>query len=101
MRRDLDIVRNIRNAFAHAAVPISFRTEEISRECKGLKSFDSLRKHYESKIAFKESKTDRQHFINTVLILVIFLGEELTMTLKRKVRRLQRKTRALAKTIAS
>ena len=35
-KRQLNIVRNIRNAFAHAAKPIGFRTPEVLVECHKL-----------------------------------------------------------------
>ena len=36
-RHDLNIIRRIRNAFAHAVIPITFETDEVAKECKKLK----------------------------------------------------------------
>ena len=35
---DLNIIRRVRNAFAHAARPINFSTEEITNECSGFRT---------------------------------------------------------------
>jgi hypothetical protein len=41
-RRNLDIIRRIRNAFAHAIVPISFETQQVVGACELLKIPPSL-----------------------------------------------------------
>jgi hypothetical protein len=37
VRDDLDVIRRVRNAFAHSILPLTFDTEEISLEVKKLK----------------------------------------------------------------
>jgi hypothetical protein len=39
IRRDLDRIREIRNVFAHAFVPVTFETPEIVHACDGLIAF--------------------------------------------------------------
>lgn len=38
-REDLDTVRDIRNAFAHAPISISFKTKEVIESCQRLKTW--------------------------------------------------------------
>lgn len=41
IRRDMEILREVRNTFAHAGIQVTFETEEIVRACEGfsMKSF--------------------------------------------------------------
>ena len=56
VREDLDTVRLIRNAFAHAQEPISFETEEIATMCKHLKT----RASFEDFVRAKHPLTSRR-----------------------------------------
>lgn len=39
IKRDLDRIREIRNAFAHASIPITFETKEVAHACEGLLAY--------------------------------------------------------------
>ncbi len=58
-RKELDIIRTIRNAFAHAAKPLTFSTSQITDECSKL-----IRKFSQS-----NPKTAREQYIQSASYL--------------------------------
>lgn len=78
-RRDLEIIRHIRNAFAHSAKPLWFSTPEISKACDMLTTH--LRTPNVQKYRAFEQPIDsprRQFIAASGLIQIAFLSEELS-----------------------
>jgi DNA-binding MltR family transcriptional regulator len=86
LRNDLDIIRQIRNAFAHAPRPISFATDEITRECKRLKSLDRFKAYFEEGQWDYSKLSSRTFFMTTTLAISFHLVEQSKILLGREIR---------------
>ena len=74
-RKDLDIVRSVRNLFAHTALPVSFINLELDGKCKKLSSPERLALHPEFS-GFGNSfdpKSARDRFIYTTRSIAMIL----------------------------
>jgi hypothetical protein len=67
VRSDLDLIRNLRNEFAHSRVPIDFKTPEVRAVCDDLKIVDMpgtyVPRSYLERVRHEDLKdaTDRKH----------------------------------------
>jgi hypothetical protein len=88
----LNIIRRIRNAFAHAKLPIKFKTAEIAAACSQLQ----IPKFTEKRLSKKEYKGmkihPRQHFIIGIYNLINVLQRIATRNLKRQLPKAKRET---------
>jgi hypothetical protein len=79
---DLEIVKDIRNQFAHSFHPISFRTKVISRECRKLKTPELFAQTHSKVLRIKTLlQPDRPHplksrarFTHTCIIVSLALS---------------------------
>jgi DNA-binding MltR family transcriptional regulator len=97
-RKDIDRIRRIRNAFAHASKTVSFETPAIAKECNALKNFKSP--NPDGVIV----STSRQKYIETAHTLHFYLADQymdycdqLNLALRMKTDELERKIAAMAK----
>jgi DNA-binding MltR family transcriptional regulator len=60
--KSLTIIRHVRNVFAHAKVPISFKTPEVVAICDDLNIIDGLYQHMPHKPPDKATLSSRQLF---------------------------------------
>jgi DNA-binding MltR family transcriptional regulator len=67
-RHDLDVVREIRNAFAHAQKVITFENQEIANLCSGF--------HCLQGTSFQKTQSARIRFIAAIKILVLHLARK-------------------------
>lgn len=70
IKRDLNTVRTIRNVFAHAAKPVSFKTDRILAEVAKLNAPTYL------KSPVKVPDAPRQWFIGSVILLIVHILEK-------------------------
>lgn len=68
MARELHVIRNLRNAFAHSRVPLTFANPLIESELKGMIIPTTIREHAQD-MALK----GRSNFLLTTRILLILL----------------------------
>ncbi len=85
---NLDIIRRVRNSFAHAPKPITFRTAEVSKECQKLiigkvKEFVPI--FYEHGIG--GSVTPRFQFVNACVELFFLFTRQLIRLNQNEIRR--------------
>ena len=66
----LEIVRQIRNVFAHAFEP-TFATREIALECKRLKPFALLKNRFKLSTSLEDEATSRQLYLGTCICLAL------------------------------
>ncbi len=64
-RHDLDTIREIRNAFAHAKISIDFDSEPVANAIEGL--------HFKSLIASWEQMSNQRRFATAVNVLMIYV----------------------------
>ncbi len=75
LKMDLNVIRNIRNAFAHTMMPITFDSHEVENELKNLKFLGwnyqnpSIPGHPDPK-EFSFPDSNRKKYTNTVRLLV-------------------------------
>ena len=94
IRDDLDIIRRIRNSFAHTRKPINFGTIEISDECKKIKTINDF--SHPVSITHPIEKIysdDRWIYINTGLAISKYLGLQLQSRFVKKARIARRKAK--------
>jgi hypothetical protein len=93
-RKNLNIVRNIRNAFAHSKKLIDFEHELVVDELKKM----AFRNERASKKFDRETKTQQQRYQALCFGITIQLMRKHTSAMHSRTRRLDRKTsRAMAK----
>ncbi|MHB1758464.1 MAG: DUF4145 domain-containing protein [Leptospirillum sp.] len=75
LKKDLNVIRNIRNAFAHSMKPITFDIPEVENELKNLRFLEWDHKNppipshpHPKEFSFPDS--NRKIYINTVKLLV-------------------------------
>jgi hypothetical protein len=80
MYKNLDIIRSVRNAFAHSKIPITFETKEVSAACQLLEKPDlvSLGEFLTSDVVFEHdwerSTTTRMKFMTICNIMATNLA---------------------------
>jgi DNA-binding MltR family transcriptional regulator len=91
-RDDLEVVRRVRNAFAHVRRPINFRTIEIVKECRKFKALDDhtheIYKRFDWSIVSNQEFAKlnaRDRFVVTGLAVHWYLTEWTTNRLKREL----------------
>lgn len=79
MKDDLDILRKIRNAFAHSELPITFQSDEVKREINKLRydQYSDLRVGESSPLS-----AERGQFVTCCLALIAKFGESVESYLK-------------------
>lgn len=100
VRHDLNIVRTIRNAFAHTEKPINFRTKEVKDEWAKIKSPKIVghavwKEFTDGKIMQRNSK--RAEFLYLCLGVEKILGDKQKEALENMRLRLERARAAIAK----
>lgn len=78
-RRNLDIIREIRNAFAHGKVPLTFETPEVKAMCDELKLIDprSPTKTISDNHQGSGSRNRFHDVLATIMILLdIYIGDD-------------------------
>jgi hypothetical protein len=75
-KSDLDSIRRIRNAFAHAAASVRFDTKLIANECDKLKNFQATNRDGE------KVDTPKKKYVETVHTLYIHLTDKRIEILK-------------------
>ena len=68
MRRDLDRLREIRNAFAHALFPLDFETPEINQACIGFETETEIYSDFPDSMSIARGK-----YLSTVGRLIFAL----------------------------
>jgi hypothetical protein len=86
---DLEVIRRVRNAFAHAPRPISFRTAEIIDECKKLKTINNhthpVRKIFEWDYSRASPDNYRELFVVTGLNMQMLFNSTINETLRKEL----------------
>jgi hypothetical protein len=81
-RSNLKIIRHIRNAFAHAKIPIDFDTDEVTKACEELHIIDPTAPHSQGE-HINVFEGTRPLFMDicasTMLMLYAFTGSEVTV----------------------
>jgi DNA-binding MltR family transcriptional regulator len=80
-RNDLDLIRRIRNAFAHARRPLSFKTPQIIQLCDSFDLAPILKKQAAVK---NEHVTEKARYVYSVTTMIVYVALEVS---KRKDRR--------------
>lgn len=70
-RCDLDIIRKIRNDFAHNECSIGFASELVSERCNSLKSYQNLREDNPDIDISKWSSRDKFQIVSVSLCLIL------------------------------
>jgi len=69
-KTDLDIIRNVRNVFAHSWKNVGFADEAVAEACGGL----SMKGVTQNNAAPSDPK---QRYLNTILLVVLYIRQEL------------------------
>jgi hypothetical protein len=88
-RSDLDLIRDIRNAFAHSLQPISFKTGEVGEMCERFQTKSRVRI-----TVVGVEKTARQRYIEITILLAgllkVALQQQPVVAIARQIGRFQR-----------
>jgi hypothetical protein len=74
-RDDLDVLREIRNAFAHSQRPLNFEIQEIGAMCRRLKSMD-IEKGYDLNDLDKVNVDNRTRYLACALHIAVAILKE-------------------------
>jgi DNA-binding MltR family transcriptional regulator len=77
--KDLEIVRRVRNAFAHAPAPVRFSDPPIRDECRKMRSHPIHFKEIADKYPEELLRSERENFYNGTMQVVIDLTSLLTL----------------------